>query len=438
MDTQTLQVLTAYNPWLREPESARRPFEDHLPPRFIPRQVPGTQDWPRPGKAHLVIGARQVGKTTFLWKRLERAGLPPLHINAEEPALRSWCRSPSLFAQDVEGLASPATPILIDEAQHLDEAGLFLKGLVDLGLPNPLYVTGSSSYHLRSRTRESLAGRSARVQLHPFSLAEVSASHGSLPPILRKARAREDVLRQAVFGGYPEAWLSEHPADVLVRLREAFLIRDASDLYRVQNLDAFRRLLGLLAAQVGSLVNVSEWAGICGVSRPSIVSYLDALEESHVIRRVRPFVGGRRSELTRNPKTYFADNGLLSAAAGQFGSFPERLDRGPLLENWVAAELLKHLDPLDPTEELRFWRSKSGAEVDFVLTRPEGLTAIDVKASASRRRTLSRSAHSFIEAYQPTNFLVVHLGAKGEERVGASVVRWIGPEELTTSCFGQG
>lgn len=430
MDIHTLQLLHEANPWLRDPRRAADHLARHLPPRFIPRLVPKASSWPVPGKAHLLIGARQVGKTTYLWSRFREQGRPHLHVNAEEPLVRAWCRSPTMVARDLGSIVSPDTPVLVDEAQHLEEAGLFIKGLIDLGSPNPLFVTGSSSYHLRSKTRESLAGRAVRALIHPLSLTEVTQAHASLAPLTRRLRAREDLLRQATVGGYPEVWLAERPEAVLIELREAFLLRDASDLFRVQDLDAFRRLLRLIAGQIGGLVNTSEWASVCGVARQTVDAYVDVLEECHLVRRVRPFAGGRRGELTRRPKVYFCDNGLLSASLGRFEPFPERIERGALLENWVAAELLKHLDLLAPGGELRYWRSKAGAEVDFVLERPEGLVGVEVKASERAALKLSRSARSFIQAYEPARLLVVGLGAEGEEQVGSCQVRWIGPERL--------
>jgi uncharacterized protein len=437
MDLHTLQLLQEANPWLADPRSVEAFRSQHRPPRLVPRIVPKASSWPVPEKAHLLIGARQSGKTTYLWGLLRGLPRPHLHLNAEEPLVRAWCHSPTLFARDLRGLVTPDTPVLIDESQHLDEAGLFAKGLIDLGLPNPLFVTGSSSYHLRSKTRDSLAGRATRALIHPFSLAEVTQEHRELAPLIRRMKAREAALRQASFGAYPDVWQGDRSEATLIELREAFLLRDASDLFHVKDLDAFRRLLQLIAGQVGSLVNTSEWASICGVSRPTIESYLDVLVECHLVRRVRPFSGGRRGELTRSPKIYFCDNGMLSASLGRFEPFAERLDRGSLLENWVAAELFKHLDPLAPGDELRYWRSKGGAEVNFVLERPAGLVGVEVKASERQERKLTRSARSFIAAYEPASFLVVGLGAEGAEKLGACAVRWIGPEELEEAVFGQ-
>jgi uncharacterized protein len=160
------------------------------------------------------------------------------------------------------------------------------------------------------------------------------------------------------------------------------------------------------------------------------VNYLDILKESHVVHRVRPFVGGKRAELTSRPKVYLCDNGIRNVLARQLIPFSERADRGLLFESWVAGELRKHLDPLHPMDQLRFWRTGSGAEVDFVLTRPEGLVGIEVKSTARRRPHLSRSARSFIDAYAPARFVVINLGHEGTERVGGTEVRWVGPEWL--------
>jgi hypothetical protein len=146
------------------------------------------------------------------------------------------------------------------------------------------------------------------------------------------------------------------------------------------------------------------------------------------VRVVRPFVGGRRAELTHRPKVYLADSGLRNAIVRQFDPVETRADRGALFELWVAGELAKRLSPLSPTDVLRFWRSRSGAEVDFVVERPVGLHAFEAKATALRRPELSRSARSFIEAYQPRRFVVVNFSLAATERLGETDVWWVPPE----------
>lgn len=431
MDARLVDLLRAENPWIEAPERAAEVWPVHLPAAPLARQVLGREAWPVARHAHLVVGARRVGKSTLVWLWCQSRGRPPLLLNAEEPAIREWSQSPALAARDLAALVGPETPILLDEAQRLPEAGLFVKGLVDRGLPNPLFVTGSSSFHLLAKTRESLAGRAVRVVLHPFSLAEVEPAGEHLPAVVRRARLRELAFRHAVVGGYPDAWLARDPQPVLERLVEAVVMRDASDLFRVQHLGAFRTLLRLIAGQTGSLVNLSEWASVCGVARATISTYLDLLIETHVVYVVPPFAGGKRAEVTGRPKVYLADTGVRNLLLNALQPFDDRPDRGALFESWVAGELHKRLPPLLPVPGLRFWRSTSGAEVDFVLEGEHGLTGIEVKATPLNRPALSRSSRSFIEAYHPAEFVVVNLGLDHEETVGSTRVRWVGPEWVT-------
>jgi predicted AAA+ superfamily ATPase len=428
MDTLVLQTIQADNPWLSDPATFPTSALHRIPDPFIHRLVPGVDDWPVLNKAHVVIGARQVGKSSLLWHWFKERELAPLYINAEEPSVRNWCRSPALLLRDISGLADPGTPVFIDEAQHLDEAGLLVKGLVDGGLSNPLFVTGSSAFHLRARTRESLAGRAVRTSLHPFSLRELSTPFLELPQLIRSEKIRETAYRQMQIGGYPEIWLGEEPEKALARLVEAFVIRDASDLFHIRHLDAFRQLMRLVAGQVSSLVNASEWASICGISRGTVMEYLSLLEQTQIIHPVHPFAGGKRAEVVHRPKLYFCDNGMLNIITRQLVPFGELANRGPCLENWVAGEIRKWLSPLIPIDQIRYWRSKSGAEMDFVIERPEGLVAIEVKASEMKRPRLSRSARSFMEAYSPSRLIVVNLGMTHEQEEKETRIQWVRPE----------
>ncbi len=424
------ELLALANPWLEAPSRFLVDSRRRVPGGYIDRSLDRRPDWPVDGKANLLVGARQVGKSTLLWNLLRARKTPPLLINAEEPLLQSWSRSPTRALADLRGLLRPDMAVFVEGAQHLPDAGLFLKGLIDGGLAAPLLVTGSSSYHLLSRTRESLAGRAARARLHPLSLAEVAGPVADAPSAVRAMRVRRLALRHAVVGGYPEAWLADEPGLVLRGLVEAFVLRDATDLFRVQHLDAFRRLLHLVAGQAGSLVNISEWASVCEVSRQTVASYVDILGETGVLLRVPPFVGGRRAELTGRVKVYFADAGLRNAILRRLDPFELRDDRGPCLETWVAGELVRQLSDLLPGEALRYWRSRSGAEVDFVVDGPDGLFAWEVKAAALKTPRLSRSARSFIDAYAPRQFTVLNTALYADQLMGNTQVRWRPPEAL--------
>ncbi|HEX4959824.1 MAG TPA: ATP-binding protein [Thermoanaerobaculia bacterium] len=335
MDRNLQTILLGDNPWLQEPASLPDWLRLRLPPTYLPRfaAAKARERWSEADRAHLVIGPRQAGKSTSLWAYLSARGEPALFIDCEQGIVREWCRSAPLFLADLERLVDRPVTLFFEEIQHLEEAGLFLKGLVDRKVGVPILVTGSSSYHLGARTRESLAGRASRTRLLPLSLPEVCQDLDGKPPILRERLVEERLARHLVFGGYPAVWLSENPEALLADLLEAMVLRDASDLFRIARPDAFRQLLRLLAGQAGSLVNLSEWASILGIGRDTVASYLEILESSHLIVVLSPFAGGKRVELTARPKIYLLDNGLRNRLLHDF--HPWR--RGPMrVPSWRA------------------------------------------------------------------------------------------------------
>jgi predicted AAA+ superfamily ATPase len=207
-----------------------------------------------------------------------------------------------------------------------------------------------------------------------------------------------------VYGGYPTVLTSSDPRRELASLVEAFVVRDASDRFRIHHTAALRKILELAASQIGNLVNLSEWAALSNVSNDTVADYCRLLEETHVLRLVRPFVGGKRAEITSARKVFLLDNGIRNQLFGGFQPAAGRSDRGALLEGLVFSELAKTVKPL--LDGLYTWRSKSGAEVDFVVQHQGRLLACEVKAGDSRG-ILSRSARSFLEAYQPEQLLIV-------------------------------
>ncbi len=432
MRQEVRSILIRDNPWL-ENENALRPWvESRLPARYLPRTVAtlnGTR-WREPNQAHLVVGPRQAGKSTAIWAHLAAIGEPVLYVDCEQSALREWCRSAPLFLSDIEGALGRPVTLFFDEAQHLENAGLFVKGLVDRKVGAPVLVTGSSSFHLGAKVRESLAGRATRSRLLPFSFAEVSADLEEKPPLARQEERERRFARHVVVGGYPRVWLGADPEGVLADLAEALVLRDASDLFRIGRPDAFRRLLRLSASQVGGLVNLSEWAAVVGVSRDTVASYVEILESSHILVALRPFAGGRRSELTRAQKVFFVDNGVRHHLVGDLRPLEDRADAGVALENWVFSELWK---AVPAGSDLNFWRSTSQAEVDFVLSAGSTLVGIEVKAATGGRPGLTRSARSFVDAYAPKALLVVNRGVDTTSDLGSTHVRWVRPPDLATA-----
>ena len=432
MDNEILLRLEEYNPWLRDPALWPDDVDRFLPDRIIDRQV-GLDL--RRDRVALVIGPRQAGKSTRIWLALRELAAPPLLIDLDDPLMHGLCASGAHLLSELRRQEIVFSALFFEEVQQLQEAGLFLKSLVDLRPGVPIAATGSASHHLAARTRESLAGRARRETLLPFSLAEVIAHRMGTEPPHRRALVTGDAVDEMLcFGGYPEVWLAESPHErrrLLLDLVQSFLLRDASDRYRVRNLDAFRTVMRLAATQVGNLINRAEYASVAEVSGTTVAEYLELMAESHVLRLVPPFLGGKRAEVTSRPKVFFVDNGLRNFLHGGFASVADRADLGPLMENLVFGELAKTLGPLD---ELRFWRTRNGAEVDFVVRHEEQLLAIEVKGGAMGRPRISRASRSFIEAYRPARFLVVNQTLRAESRVAETevthgrvedVARWV-------------
>lgn len=421
LDDSVLNVLLADNPWL-EGEDAAPWIKRHLPENYVERIIKIT-----PGqRVALVTGPRQSGKSTLIWKTLSTLSKPCLYVNCEEPAVREWATSPALFLEGLDNLVARETIVFLEEVQHLEDAGLFLKGLVDRKSGYPIVATGSSSYDLESRTRESLAGRADRYLLPPFSFLELST--GSSGSSALRQRTAEAITRELIIhGGYPSVFLGEKKEALLTGLVESFVIRDASDRFRIKHTDAFRKLLKLMASQIGNLCNFSEWASLTGISADTVKDYASILGDAHVVKLVPPFVGGKRAEITGTPKPYFVDNGIRNRLFGGFTDLENRPDKGALLENYVFSELYKNTHPL--MDSIRFWRSKSGAEVDFVIERNGKRFALEVKAGQSRGK-LSRSAHSFIDAYEPEKFWVVSDRPHPDFRKNSTSVMFTTPSSL--------
>jgi predicted AAA+ superfamily ATPase len=412
VDAETRDRLLFLNPWHELPACFDAEVARRLPSEVITREAAPLA--PDRDKASLIVGPRQAGKSTWVWQQLR--GAPPsevLFVDCEEPLLRAWCRSAVGFVRDLERELPSVRTVFLEEAQHLEEAGLFVKGLVDARRGLRVYVTGSSSYHLAARTRESLAGRAHRRRILPLSLAEELGPLMGGPPAVQAARAEEVVRRQWVRGAFPAVVRSEDPTRELQELVEAFVLRDASDRFRVHRPDAFRKLIQFAAGQIGSMVNLAEWAATLGISAPTVGEYLAILEDAWIVRRLPAFSGGKRNEITSAQRIHFVDIGVRNAVLGQLSpNLDRRPDRGAIAEGWVYGELLK---TLPEAWSIHYWRAKGGAEMDFVATYGERRIAVEVKAG---RPAITRSARSFVDAYTPEALLIVSGESAPEERLG--------------------
>ncbi len=414
------------NPWIVYPDKADTFISRLLPPVYVDRSMERTTVSDQ--RAILIVGCRQSGKSTMIWHRIRRFAPNILFLNMEDPLLRSGLTAPVELAELMRETYPFVEVLFIDEIQHMEEAGLFVKGLIDSRMGIPVWVGGSSSYDLRSRTRESLSGRAIRKRLLPFSATELLDHATPSNPVEKRHLHERIVSRQLVFGSYPAVYLAEDQTErimLLSDLAEALILRDASDLFKIKRVDAFRKLLSLLAGQIGNLLNLSELASVCNVDVGTVSSYIEILEESHIVKKTLPFAEGKRREITGTPKVYFIDNGIRNQLLNAFSTQIEiRPDKGQLFENWAFGEITKALGIQD---SLKFWRSKSGAEVDFVIEHGGGIFPVEVKFASLKKPEISRSMRSFIDAYRPEEFVLLNMALEETVDVGRTRLRFTTP-----------
>ena len=352
------------------------------------------------GKIILVLGARQVGKTTLvkdISKKLEGEGQKVLYLNCDLAEDSGAVNTNSKAV--LERLLSGVDVLLIDEAQRLDNPGLTLKIIHDNFPKVKVLATGSSSFDLKNKLSDPLTGRYLDFTLHPLSFTEVLRVDGS-NEVLLKNKADALLSQVMLYGLYPEVYLSNTPEQKqaqLERIVDSYLFKDILTFQRVQNSQAIKDLTKALAYQIGSEVNENELSSRLKIDRKTVVSYLDILEKSYVIVSVHPYSKNPRREIGSHYKIYFVDLGIRNALIGDFNSLDLRADGGFLWENFLFIERKKLFANKAMVVTSNFWRSYSGAEVDYIeKTTNNELKGFEFKYSSG---SLSKGAGSFTSEY---------------------------------------
>lgn len=352
-------------------------------------------------KVGVLLGARQVGKTTLVEHEL--AGQRAVFLNFDVEVDKARFLAAAALSP-VDGLRSLGDPpvLVIDEAQRLPEAARIIKGWYDSRLPAKFLLLGSSSLDLLDQAAESLTGRNRKLVLPPLLFSETLgtqawAQSSAAPDHLSRHFApqlRAFLLQRMAFGSYPEVVTRPNPTPLLRELSSDYLWKDVLQTGLVKTPDLIKRLLLLLAHQAGSEVSVNELATQLGMARPTVDRYLDLLEQTFVIFRLRSFSTNPRKEIAKSQKVYFWDTGIRNALLNAYSTDAFRPDIGALWENWVIAEVAKRNALLGSPAELFFWRSRAQSEVDLVVQQGSGLRAFEIKWSLRRV-----SGRAFREAY---------------------------------------
>jgi len=380
----------------------------------------------------LLIGPRQSGKTTLLKRlknNLDKQGEVSLYFNLDIVSDRQVIKEQTEFIAYLRNkIGDKKAYIFIDEVQRLANPGLFLKGIYDLELPYKLIVSGSSALEIKSKISEPLTGRKKVFYLTTLSFDEFV--NFKKPDLLTLKPAKKAFYQQYLlllneylrFGGYPKVVLQKSQQEKIETLEEiysSYLEKDIKGCFKVQNESSFLTVVGLLAGQIGNLLNKNLLAAHSASSRATIDNFLLYLEKSFVIKIIKPFSRNPKKELTKTPKVYFCDLGLRNLAIRNFVDFTKRQDKGKLFENAVLIKLKKETKIPD---KINHWRTKTKAEVDFVISRGLATIPIEVKSKNLKKPLYSKSFRSFIKKYSPKKAIVVNLGFKKEGKIASTTV----------------
>lgn len=361
----------------------------------------------------VIHGARQVGKTSilmFLQEHLVAEGEQILYIDLEDSRFVSMMNKgvdefiTYLTEQGVDfsSLSKSGRKyfVMIDEIQYLENPSSFLKLLADHHRDLKVIVSGSSSFEIKSKFKDSLVGRTVNFEIYPLSFQEFLLFKGvPFTPAKEFSNKKTAELRSlyaefALYGGYPKIVLTQQ-VDIkekyLQQIVDTYIRKDIRDLAEIRDVNKFNHLLEALASQSGNLLNITELSNSCNLARETIDRYLLILEQTYILRLVRPFSRNIRSELFKTPKVFLNDTGLMQML------WLKRLQKeilGPVFETSVFTELVKSYG----SNKVYYWRTQDKKEIDFVVKLPEDYMPLETKLQFPR--AIPRILHTFDAAYR--------------------------------------
>lgn len=350
------------------------------------------------GKAILLIGPRQVGKTTLIYKVLEKKEF--LFFNGDDPTVRTLLAN--VNTQQLKNIISENKIIFIDEAQRIENIGITLKLITDQFKKVQLIVSGSSAFELNNLINEPLTGRKWEYHLYPISWEEFENKFGYL-------QSEQQLELRLLYGMYPDVINNiGEENEILNELVTSYLYKDILAFGGIRKPEILEKLLKALALQVGSEVNYNELSRLIGVSKNTINSYVGLLAKGYVIFKLPSFNKNLRTEIRTNQKIYFYDNGVRNAIIGNFNPLDLRTDVGLLWENFLISERIKKNAYYKTRANHFFWRTKQQQEIDFIEEKNSQLEAFEFKWKASTKikipKTFTSTYNTDVKIIDRSNF----------------------------------
>jgi len=348
------------------------------------------------GKAIILFGPRQTGKTTLMVDLLKKRPENSIILNADEADIRELLTNTT--STRLKSIVGNNQIVFIDEAQRINDIGLTLKLFTDQLKDIQVIASGSSAFELLNKTNEPLTGRKFEFQLFPLSFREMSDHQG----VLQETRLLEHRL---IFGYYPEIVTNDGMEIKLLKLLAgSYLYKDLLMLEQIKKPVVLEKLLKALALQLGSEVSYNELAQLIGIDKQTVEKYIDLLEKAFVIFRLPAFSRNVRNEIKKSKKIYFYDNGIRNALIGNFNQLHTRTDIGPLWENFLISERMKYLHYQEIDVNRYFWRTTQQQEIDYIEETGGILQAWEFKWSEQAR---VRFPATFLKAYPESTTQVI-------------------------------
>ena len=353
-----------------------------------------------PGKVLILLGARRVGKTSFLeWlknNKLKKEKV--LSIDGEDIVSTEILKQRTF--ENYKRLIGNHTVLIIDEAQKIPDIGLVLKFFVDKFSHLKIIATGSSMFDLSNKLGEPLTGRKFTIQIHPLSQLELSQYENLI-------QTKSLLETRLIYGAYPEAIYEsyEHKEVYLKELVNSYLLKDILEFDGIKNASKMFDILRLIAFQIGTEVSLDEISNKIGIARNTVDKYLDLLSKVFVVFKLNGFSKNLRNEITKTSRWYFYDNGIRNALISNFNQLYLRNDAGQLWENYVISERVKYLNYKEISSNNYFWRTYNQAEIDWVEERKGKLFAYEVKWNPKKNPKVPKS---WINAYPESEYQVIN------------------------------
>lgn len=347
------------------------------------------------GKALVLMGARQTGKTTLL-KQIFQSRQDVMWLNGDEADTIALFENAS--SSRLRAVFGTYKIVVIDEAQRIENVGLKFKLITDQIPEIQLFATGSSSFELANKINEPLTGRKWEYKLFPVSFQEMINHHGLLDE-------RRMLTHRLVFGSYPEVITSTgNERQVLREISDSYLYKDILKFDKIKKPDKLIKLLQALAFQCGNEVSFSELGKTVGLDNETVEKYVVLLEKAYIIFRLSAFSRNLKKELKQSRKIYFYDNGIRNALIANF-TLPElRQDTGSLWENFIISERIKYLHYNNIWANSYFWRTQDQQEIDYIEERDGKLFAYEFKSNPAKT---PRIPLTFSNAYPNHEFQVI-------------------------------